>query len=39
MPPVAYDLDEAEVLDVLRDGLRETRPSLFCLDSGLVVTR
>lgn len=23
MPPVAYDLDEAEVLDVLRDGLRE----------------
>ena len=23
MPPVAYDLDEAEVLDILRDGLRE----------------
>jgi cyclic-di-GMP phosphodiesterase TipF (flagellum assembly factor) len=23
MPPIAYDLDESEVLDVLRDGLRE----------------
>ena len=23
MPPIAYDLDEAEVLDILRDGLRE----------------
>lgn len=28
MPPVAYDLDEAEVLDVLRDGLRENRVEL-----------
>ena len=28
MPPIAYDLDEADVLDVLRDGLRENSVEL-----------